>query len=207
MNCFFITILIVATIAIFAFFIFIQINMNHWILQLFSGLRISRSQFRKSGLEKPAQDRAAAADLTLAQCDQYVDADRLFAHERSGGDVRAVANAVKLAHDRGVRIEFDEVAAFNLKGVDVESAMKSILESASSRGDVIASFEQRLAPSPQSKSDLVGARGTAFTAINPIGKIEIDGVRLQARSDAPIDAGDEVIIESVSDAEVQVRRP
>jgi uncharacterized protein YqfA (UPF0365 family) len=170
MNCFFVTISIVAAIAIFAFFIFFQINIRHWMLQLFTGLRISRSQFRKSELDKPALDRVMVADVTLGQCDQYVEAERLFAHERRGGDTRAVAKAVQRAHKRGVKLEFDEVAAFDLKGIDVESAMESVIT-------------------------------------NPIGEIEIDGVRLRARSEAPIEAGSEVIIESASDTEVQVRKP
>lgn len=207
MNCFFVTISIVAAIAIFAFFIFFQINIRHWMLQLFTGLRISRSQFRKSELDKPALDRVMVADVTLGQCDQYVEAERLFAHERRGGDTRAVAKAVQRAHKRGVKLEFDEVAAFDLKGIDVESAMESVITNASSREDVLAAFERRLTESQPTSNELIGAQGIAASAINPIGEIEIDGVRLRARSEAPIEAGSEVIIESASDTEVQVRKP
>ncbi len=147
------------------------------------------------------------ADVTLGQCDQYVEAERLFAHERRGGDTRAVAKAVQRAHKRGVKLEFDEVAAFDLKGIDVESAMESVITNASSREDVLAAFERRLTESQPTSNELIGAQGIAASAINPIGEIEIDGVRLRARSEAPIEAGSEVIIESASDTEVQVRKP
>jgi membrane-bound serine protease (ClpP class) len=67
----------------------------------------------------------------------------------------------------------------------------------------LAAHRQRLTTG---REGLIGEEGSAQSAIDPVGKVFIHGEYWEARSDAPIAAGDQVVVEAVEGMLLKVRK-
>jgi membrane-bound serine protease (ClpP class) len=67
-------------------------------------------------------------------------------------------------------------------------------------------YRSHLRRSMTGAAGMVGARGTAYTPLNPEGQVFVHGEYWQAVSDEPIGKGEAVVVLEVADLKVRVRR-